>query len=293
MIPDTITPDHRIRLQIEAKSSAGSNMCWTCGTCDFECPVYISTERLNPQKIIRMANFGLLESLLDLPDIWYCQMCRCCHKGCPNAVKPYEVIDFARREAMQRSVVNPSIQPLHRELLTRFQRVRWRTAQVCMHGELTELTQAQWQQWLQEPVPPPTETITANHSLSAENREGGLPGSESQACYTCSECSGCCPIFSSRPVFDPQYIIRMVNCGLTDEMLHSPSIWLCLRCELCGAACSQKVRGYKVIGDLQELALETGVVDPGFPERLFRAERVIYPRFIQAIDQLLETYRKT
>jgi len=263
-------------------------MCWTCGTCDFECPVYISAQRLNPQKVIRMANLGMLDELLELPDIWYCQMCRRCHKGCPNAVKPYEVIGFVRREALQREVVNPAIYSLQQELLSRFQRVRWHAAQVCMGGELADLPEGKWEQWLQEPVQLPTATIAPDRSLSAEHREKRIADSESQACYTCSECSGCCPIFSERPVFDPQYIIRMANFGLTDELIRSPSIWLCLRCELCGQACSQKVRGYKVIRNLQELALEAGVVDPGFPERLFRAERIIYPRFIQAIDQLLK-----
>jgi len=127
--------------------------------------------------------------------------------------------------------------------------------------------------------------------LSAQPPENSVSDASSQACYTCSECSGCCPIFSERPVFDPQYIIRMANFGLTDELIHSPSIWLCLRCELCGMACSQKVRGHKVIRDLQALALEKGAVDDGFPERLGRAERVIYLRFIEEIDQLLKTFR--
>lgn len=291
MIPEPISPDQKIRRLIEKKSSAGSNMCWTCGTCDFECPVYISAQRLNPQKIIRMANLGLLDELLALPDIWYCQMCKRCHKGCPNAVKPHEVIGFARREALQRDIVNPAMYSLQQELLFRFQRVRWHAAQFCMGGELTDLPEEKWEQWQQAPLQLPSATIASHRSVPAEKRESRMADPESQACYTCSECSGCCPIFSSRPVFDPQSIIRMTNLGLTDELIRSPSIWLCLKCELCGPACSQKVRGYKVIQNLQTLALETGAVDPGFPERLCRAERIIYPRYIQAIDQLLEASR--
>ena len=287
MLSETITPDYKIRRLIEEKSSADSNMCWTCGTCDFECPVYISTERLNPQKIIRMANLGMLDELLDLPDIWYCQMCKRCHKGCPNSVKPFEVIGHIRRESILRNIVSSDMLSRQRELLFQFQRVRWRAVEVCMTGELVSLSEEKWRQWLQEPVRYESAPIeTGRHSL-AEHPENSVSDSSSQACYTCSECSGCCPIFSGRPVFDPQYIIRMANFGLTDELIHSPSIWLCLRCELCGTACSQKVRGYKVIRDLQELALEKGAVDHGFPERLVRAERVIYPRFIKEIDQLL------
>ncbi len=290
MIPEPITPDHKIRRLIEKKSSADSNMCWTCGTCDFECPVYISSQRLNPQKIIRMANLGMLDALLEVPDIWYCQMCKRCHKGCPNSVKPFEVIEYIRRESILRKIVNSDMLTRQRELLFQFQRVRWRTVEVCMSGELVSLSEEKWRQWLKEPVRCESSPIETARNFAAEQPGNSVSDSSSQACYTCSECSGCCPIFSGRPVFDPQYIIRMANFGLTDELIHSPSIWLCLRCELCGMACSQTVRGYKVIRDLQDLALEKGAVDQGFPERLLRAERVIYPRFIQAIDELLKAY---
>jgi len=266
-------------------------MCWTCGTCDFECPVYISAQRLNPQKVIRMANLGMLDELLGLPDIWYCQMCKRCHKGCPNSVKPFEVIAHIRRESIQRKTVSADMLTRQQDLLSRFQRVRWRAVEVCMTGELEALSDEKWHQWLEEPIqydPPP---VKVGLKFAAQPPENSVSDASSQACYTCSECSGCCPIFSERPVFDPQYIIRMANFGLTDELIHSPSIWLCLRCELCGMACSQKVRGHKVIRDLQALALEKGAVDDGFPERLGRAERVIYLRFIEEIDQLLKTFR--
>jgi|GEM_PF-6756307 len=78
----------------------------------------------------------------------------------------------------------------------------------------------------------------------------------------------------------------MVNLGLTDEVLRSPSICLCLKCAFCGFACSQKVREYKVIQDLQVQALKKEVVDAGFPERLLQAERVIYSLLIEAVDKL-------
>ncbi len=287
-MPASITPDPKIRRLIEQKSTAGSNMCWTCGTCDFECPVYISAQRLNPQKIIRMANLGMLEALLTLPDIWYCLMCRRCHKGCPNAVKPFEVIEYIRQEAIQRGVVRADMLTRQRELVFRFQRVRWRSIEICRHGELADLPDEQWQQWLNEPVPPVVDAVKFGGELPSAHPGKSVADSSSQACYTCSECSGCCPIYSERPVFDPQFIIRMANLGLTDELIHSPSIWLCLRCEMCEGACSQKVRGHKVIRDLQELALERGVVGRGFMERFARAEHVLYSRLVVALDDLLK-----
>jgi len=158
MNPEPISPDYKIRRLIEEKSSADSYMCWTCGTCDFECPVYISAQRLNPQKVIRMANLGMLDELLGLPDIWYCQMCKRCHKGCPNSVKPFEVIAHIRRESIQRKTVSADMLTRQQDLLSRFQRVRWRAVEVCMTGELEALSDEKWHQWLEEPIqydPPP------------------------------------------------------------------------------------------------------------------------------------------
>ena len=286
MIPEPITPDDKLRRHIEAKSDASSNLCWTCGTCDIECPVYLSTARLDPQKIIRMANLGMLTALTELPEIWYCLSCRRCHKGCPNAVKPYEVIHHARREAIAHGLVPSRMWPQLQQLLSRFQRVRWRTVKACMRGELDALSAEKFQQWLQAPIEIDPEPVKPRRSAANDRGGESVSDAVSHACFTCSECSGCCPIFSSRPVFDPQYLIRLANLGLTDEAIHSPSIWLCLKCELCGSACSQKVRGYQVIKDLQSLAMQKGVVDAGFPERLIQAERVIYPLLIEAIDRL-------
>jgi len=233
-----------------------------------------------------MANLGMLTALTELPEIWYCLSCRRCHRGCPNAVKPYEVIHHARREAIARRIAPRNMWSQLQQLLSKFQRVRWRTVEACMRGELVSLSAEKWDQWMQEPIMQDLEPIKTGRPAAGGRSVETVSDAVSQACYTCSECSGCCPIFSARPVFDPKYIIRMANLGLTDEVIHSPSIWLCLKCELCGSACSQKVRGYKVIYDLQALALQNEVVDVGFPERLTRAERVIYPLLIEAVDRL-------
>lgn len=290
MIPEPTTPDQRVRRLIADKSSADSRLCWTCGTCDLECPVYIRTQRLNPQRIVRLANLGLLDELLNDSEIWYCQMCRRCHRVCPQAVKPHEIIAFIRGESILRGIVSPEMTAQLQDLLARFQRVRWRAAEACQAGELESLSAEKWRRWLETPVHDEPAPIKAGRSASAQPAGQAASAFDARACYTCSECSGCCPIYSQRPVFDPQYIIRMANLGLTQELVRSPSIWLCLQCELCAAACSQNVRGSSVIRDVQRLALETGAVDPDYPERLLRADRLIYPRFIRAVDQLLKTF---
>jgi heterodisulfide reductase subunit C2 len=96
----TLKPDAGHRKLIEQGAQADINRCWTCGSCDFECPVNVATGQLRPQKIVRMANLGLLDELLYEPAIWYCLTCRRCLQICPNTVKPSELIFHIRRVSM-------------------------------------------------------------------------------------------------------------------------------------------------------------------------------------------------
>ena len=83
----------------------------------------------------------------------------------------------------------------------------------------------------------------------------------------------------------------MANLGLADELLRSPTIWLCLGCQRCAEACSQTVSGYAIIRRLQMQAIEKGFVDSLLPVRLLDADRIIYPKFLDEIDSLIGLYR--
>jgi len=284
---DVIEPDPHLGEVIEAQSDAHSQLCWTCGTCDAECPIFRATGRLQPQKTVRMANLGLITSLLNLPDTWYCLSCRRCLQGCPNSVKPYELHRYLRDEAISRGIVSPEIIAPYRKLFTEFQRVRWRAVAHCFKAELKSLPIDLWYKWLKTPlhdtrfqVIEPTRKTTGRDS--AGNRQGN-----GQACFTCSECSNCCPIFGERAVFDPQRIIRMSTLGMSVELLRSPSLWLCLGCQQCTESCSQLVRGHDIIRRYQDLAIAEGIVDDQFLYRLAEADGVIYPPFLNEIDTLL------
>ncbi|MBW2616546.1 MAG: hypothetical protein JRD02_10275 [Deltaproteobacteria bacterium] len=73
---------------------------------------------------------------------------------------------------------------------------------------------------------------------------------------------------------------------MEEEILKSPSIWLCIACQRCTEACSQLVTGHLMIQRLQEFALEEGVVDTGFPFRWKKAQDAIYPLFVEEIAAL-------
>lgn len=280
-------PDRTLRRTIESNAEAQANLCWNCSTCDSECPVYLATGRLRPQKIVRMANLGLLDDLLSLPEIWYCLTCRRCNYVCPNLVRPASIIAFLRKEAVRRKLVSWERFVRFREFFSLFQRVRWHAADLCLKGDLGPVSRELWSAWLETPVDGTGGRVSlSNPPPSTAFRSVGKAAA-STACFTCGECGNACPIFFERSVFEPQWIFRMVNLGLEEELLKSPSIWLCIACQRCTEACGELVSGHLVIQGLQDLALEAGAVDQGFPFRWKRAQKAIYPFFVERINSLL------
>ncbi|MCK4787636.1 MAG: 4Fe-4S dicluster domain-containing protein [Desulfobacteraceae bacterium] len=87
------------------------------------------------------------------------------------------------------------------------------------------------------------------------------------SCFTCRECSNACPICLDPSVFDPLKTFRLASFGLKDDLLRSPSIWLCLDCQSCMSACSQGVKGALIIRQIQHIAYEEGFVAKDFPVR--------------------------
>ena len=132
----TVVPDHLSRRFIQEAVQAGMNNCWTCSSCDLECPVNIATGCLRPQKIIRLANFGPKDELVRHPAIWYCLTCRRCNKICPNSVKPATMIEYLRRFAMENNLVSGRALPRYRDPFKRFQNIRWHAAAECLQGNL-------------------------------------------------------------------------------------------------------------------------------------------------------------
>ncbi|MDO9265420.1 MAG: 4Fe-4S dicluster domain-containing protein, partial [Desulfosalsimonadaceae bacterium] len=144
----------------------------------------------------------------------------------------------------------------------------------------------EWDEWLNTPIRVAPKLIKNNGIPIPKTLRDAVGKASPGACFTCSECSSGCPVFCERDLFDPQAIIRMVNLGLVEELLLSPSIWLCLGCERCTNICSQLVKGHQVIKSLQNLAISLGVVDGFFVSRLEKAEKVIFPRFFEEIDSI-------
>lgn len=278
----------QLRKRVEQATGAGACLCWTCSTCDSECPVNIATNRLRPQKLLHLASLGFLDELVTLPDIWYCLTCRKCNRVCPNQVKPESVIEFVRRESLRCNLVRHSVFQQYQLLFQRFQRVRWHAVQACYQGELGAVSDSRWRAWLETPIVDGVRPIVYAELFNGSPAfRRSAADSKLANCFTCGECSSTCPVAGERSVFDPRYLFRAINLGLQEELLHSPSIWLCIGCGRCTEACSQLVDGRAMIAELQKLALETGAVDADFHWRLARANKLIFSRLLDSIDELL------
>lgn len=281
------SPDPAIRKKIENITHAKSNLCWTCSTCDVECPINIATNRLRPQKIVRLANLGFIDELLSLPEIWYCLTCRRCDHVCPNLVTPSTIISYLRKEAVRRNLVSIQTLMRYRDICVRLQHIRWHSVAQCQKGEAKSIVEDKWSVWLKSPINKIKGEIVPNVTDTSEPFGDIVANTKIASCFTCSGCSGACPVLSGHSVFDPLHIFRMVYLGLEKEALRSPSIWLCLSCRRCTEVCSQAVKGHLIIERLQELAVQKGVVDNSFTFRWYQAQKSIYSHFVREIDALL------
>ncbi len=282
-------PSPVVRKNIENQANANSFMCLSCSSCDLVCPVNIGSNRLWPQKLVRLANLGLLDELVRAREIWYCLRCRKCETVCPSQVKHANIVSFARAEVFRQHLISWSAIQKIQAVFFEFQHLRWHVANSCLKGKKVEATKEQWTYWASLPTRSLADETEhrLNPSGSTEFRNLFAPASP-EICQTCSECTNACPIFVDRAVFDPQLIIRMINLGFIEAVLRSPSIWLCIGCQRCADACSQLVKPYLAIEQLKQMAENKGIVPLGLAHQFEVAEKGFYKLLIDKIDDILD-----
>jgi len=79
--------------------------CFQCGTCTSDCPVARFSDCYRPRTIIRMAQLGLKERVLNSPTLWLCAACFTCTARCPQGVEEASVIRVLRKLAAERGIV--------------------------------------------------------------------------------------------------------------------------------------------------------------------------------------------
>ncbi|HJW97995.1 MAG TPA: 4Fe-4S dicluster domain-containing protein [Candidatus Bathyarchaeia archaeon] len=75
--------------------------CFQCGTCTSDCPVARFSDTYRPRQIIRMAQLGLKDRVLDSETLWLCAACFTCTDRCPQDVEVASVIRVLRNLAAE------------------------------------------------------------------------------------------------------------------------------------------------------------------------------------------------
>jgi len=95
-------------------------------------------------------------------------------------------------------------------------------------------------------------TDIALHSDFREKVER-LSGQNLSDCYQCGKCSGGCPVLPDVD-FGTNRVMRMVQLGLEDDVLHNESIWCCAACGTCNGRCPMGIDIVRIMDTLRELA---------------------------------------
>jgi heterodisulfide reductase subunit B len=77
-------------------------------------------------------------------------------------------------------------------------------------------------------------------------------------CYQCRKCTSGCPV---APFFDlaPHQIVRALQLGQKDLILHSRTIWLCTQCQACATRCPHAIDIPAIMDELRIMAQHEGV----------------------------------
>ncbi len=82
--------------KVERLSGQDLLACYQCGKCSAGCPMAKHMDIL-PNQVIRFAQLGMKEELLNSEAIWICVSCMTCNTRCPKGVKIAEIFEALRQ----------------------------------------------------------------------------------------------------------------------------------------------------------------------------------------------------
>ena len=84
---------------------SGQNLlaCYQCGKCSAGCPV-VSEMDILPSQVIRLAQLGSDEEVLNSRTIWLCASCMTCMARCPKGVDLAKVMEALRLIRLRKNI---------------------------------------------------------------------------------------------------------------------------------------------------------------------------------------------
>jgi heterodisulfide reductase subunit C len=87
--------------KIEEISGQNLLACYQCGKCSAGCPA-VSEMDILPNQVIRYAQLGLKDELLESKSVWVCASCYTCNVRCPKGIKIAEVMEAVRQVLLRK-----------------------------------------------------------------------------------------------------------------------------------------------------------------------------------------------
>ena len=94
-----VTPNPDFVSELAAAGGENAKMCFQCGTCTAGCPSGKNTA-YRTRKIMRMAQLGLKDMIIESEDLWQCTTCYTCEERCPRGVPIVDVVIALRNIAV-------------------------------------------------------------------------------------------------------------------------------------------------------------------------------------------------
>ncbi len=82
--------------ELKKYGAANTEACFNCGNCTAVCPL-TSDKHPFPRDMIRLAQLGLKDRILESTDPWQCYYCGQCTETCPRGAEPAETMMAIRR----------------------------------------------------------------------------------------------------------------------------------------------------------------------------------------------------
>lgn len=98
-------------VKVEELSGQNLLVCYQCGKCSAGCPA-VSQMDILPNQIIRFAQLGMKDELLQSKSIWACASCMTCNARCPKGINIAEVIEAIRQILLRKRKDHVKIEKL-------------------------------------------------------------------------------------------------------------------------------------------------------------------------------------
>ena len=100
--------------KVEELSGQKLLACYQCGKCSAGCPA-VSQMDILPNQVIRFAQLGLKEELLQSKSAWVCASCYTCNVRCPKGIKIAEVMEAVRQILLRKRCDHVEVRKLTEE----------------------------------------------------------------------------------------------------------------------------------------------------------------------------------